>query len=258
MRLTKKNYFSPEANRKYWSASQVKAFMRCPAAALYDTEPATSMALLVGSYVDAYFDNTLDDFIKQHPEIINRRTGELKSEFQKANEMIERVRKDALFMEYTKGRKQVIRTGTIGGLPFKIKMDFYRKGERIVDLKTARDLRPAYRKEEGLITFADVWEWPLQMAIYQTITEQAEGAKLPCYLAVVTKEDPPDLAVVEIPQNILDAELSRLLDMLPRFDAMKQGILPAPRCECCAYCRRTKKLSAPAPLPSFIEYGASV
>ena len=89
------------------------------------------------------------------------------------------------------------------------------------------------------------------MAIYQAV----EGNRLPCYLAVVTKEDPPDLAVVEIPQNILDAEISRLLDVLPKLDAMKQGIIPAPRCECCAYCRRTKKLTEPVPLTAFIDYG---
>ena len=252
MRLTKKNYFSQAADRKYWSASQVKAFLRCPAAAMYDTEPETSTALLVGSYVDAYFDNGLQAFKEQHPEIFNKRTGELKSEYQQADRMIERAKSDKLFREYMRGRKQVIKTGTIGGLPFKIKMDFYRKGERIVDLKTARDLRPAYKKDEGQVTFADLWEWPLQMAIYQAV----EGDRLPCFLAVVTKEDPPDLAIVEIPQNILDAEISRLLDVLPRFDAMKQGIIPAPRCECCSYCRRTKKLTAPVSLPEFIDYGS--
>ena len=251
MRLTKKNYFSPAAEKQYWSASQIKAFLRCPAAAMNDTEPATSTALLVGSYVDAWFDKTLPAFKEQHPEIFNKRTGELKAEYQKADEMIKRANSDKLFREYTRGRKQVIKTGTIGGLPFKIKMDFYRKDERIVDLKTARDLKPAYKMDEGQVTFADLWDWPLQMAIYQAI----EGNGLPCYLAVVTKEDPPDLAVVEIPQNILDAEISRLLDVLPRLDAMKQGIIPAPRCECCAYCRRTKKLTEPVPLPSFIDYG---
>ncbi len=251
MRLSKKNYYSAEANEKYWSASQVKQFLKCPAAALADEGPASSTALLVGSYVDAYFERTLPAFKELHPEIF-KRDGSLKADYVKADEMIERARSDSLFMEYMKGRKQIIRTGKIGGLPFKIKMDVYRKGERIVDLKTARDLKPAYKKDEGTVTFADLWEWPLQMAIYQAV----EGNHLPCFLAVITKEDPPDLAIVEIPQNILDAELQRLLDLLPRFDAMKHGIIPAPRCECCAYCRRTKKLTGPAMLPEFINYGS--
>ncbi len=250
MRLTKKNYYSAAANKEYFSASQIKAMLKCPAAALAEYERPASTALLVGSYVDAFFEHKLEQFKKDHPEIL-KRDGTLKADYVKADEMIARAKADPLFMEYMKGRKQTIKTGKIGGYPFKIKMDAYRKGERIVDLKTARDLKPAYKSGEGTVTFADLWEWPLQMAIYQAV----EGNRLPCFLAVVTKEDPPDLAVVEIPQDILDVEIQRLLDLLPRFDAMKQGIIPAPRCECCAYCRSTKKLKAPAPLPEFYNYG---
>lgn len=252
-RLTKANYYSPEANRRYWSASFIKQMMICPAAAMAGEELPKNTALLVGSYVDAFFEKKADQFAADHPEMF-KRDGSLKADFVKAEEMIERARSDKLFMEYMSGRKQVIKTGRIGGLPFKIKMDVYKKGLRIVDLKTVRDMKPAYRAGEGQITFADVWEWPLQMAIYQAV----EGNNLPCYLAVITKEDPPDIAVVQIPQNILDAELQRLLDKLPYFDAIRQGVIEPPRCECCAYCRRTKKLYSPALLSDFIDYGKPV
>ena len=252
LRLTKKNYHSERANREYWSASLVKQFLSCPAAAVAMEQQPTSTALLVGSYVDAAFEGprALERFTAEHPEML-KKDGTLKADFVKAQEMIERARSDKVFMEYMRGRKQVIRTGKLGGLPFKIKMDVYKKGARIVDLKTARDMKPVYRAGEGQITFADAWEWPLQLAIYQAI----EGNRLPCFLAVVTKEDPPDLAVIEIPQRELDAERERLLDKLPLFDAIRQGIVEAPRCESCAYCRRTKKLSGPVPLGDFIEYG---
>lgn len=252
LRLTKKNYHSERANRVYWSASLVKQFLSCPAAAVAMEQQPPSTALLVGSYVDAAFEGprALERFTDEHPEMF-KKDGTMKADFTKAQEMIERARSDKLFMEYMSGRKQVIKTGILGGLPFKIKMDVYKKGRRIVDLKTARDMKPTYRAGEGQITFADAWEWPLQLAIYQAI----EGNRLPCFLAVVTKEDPPDLAIIEIPQRELDAERERLLDKLPYFDAIRQGIVEAPRCECCAYCRRTKKLSGPVPLGNFIEYG---
>lgn len=249
LRLTKSNYHSDKANRQYWSASLIKRMMHCPAAAMNELQP-TSTALLIGSYVDAYFEGTLDKFTAEHPELF-KRDGTLKAEYLKAGEMIDRARFDSVFMEYMSGRKQVIKTGSIGGLPFKIKMDVYKKGKRIVDLKTVRDLKPVYRAGEGLITFADAWEWSLQMAIYQAV----EGNNLPCYLAVITKEEPPDIALVEIPQSILDAELQRLLDKLPYFDAIRQGLIEPERCECCEYCRRTKKLSGPVPLTDFIDYG---
>ncbi len=247
MRLSKTNYFSPWAEKKYFSASQVKAMLKCPASALADWERPTSTALLVGSYVDAFFEGKLEDFKTEHPEIF-KRDGTPKAEYVKAEEMISRARSDRLFMEYMKGRKQVVRTGTIGGYPFKIKMDVYRKGERIVDLKTVKDMKPAHKPGEGLVTFAELWEWPLQMAIYRAV----EGNQLPCFLAVITKEDPPDIAVVEIPPEWLDLELDRLLEIMPRLDAMKRGILPAERCGCCAYCRGTKKLIKPVLLPAFL------
>lgn len=252
LRLTKKNYHSERANREYWSASLVKQFLVCPAAAMAREPAPPSTALLVGSYVDAAFEGkrALERFTLEHPEMF-KRDGTLKADFVKAQEMIERARSDKVFMEYLSGRKQVIKTGTLGGLPFKIKMDVYKKGVRIVDLKTARDMKPTYRAGEGQITFVDAWEWPLQLAIYQAV----EGNRLPCFLAVITKEDPPDLAVIELPQRVLDAELQRLLNKLPLFDAIRQGVVEAPRCECCAYCRRTKKLSGPVPLGEFIEYG---
>ena len=246
-KLTAKNYYSDRANREYWSASQVKQMLICPAAALAEAPPATT-ALLVGSYVDAYFEGRAEAFTAEHPEMF-KRDGQLKADFQQAQAMIDRARSDAVFMEYMRGRKQVIRTGVIGGLPFKIKMDVYLKGRRIVDLKTVRDLKPVYKAGEGLVDFATAWEWPLQMAIYQAV----EGNHLPCYLAVISKQDPPDIAVVEIPQPVLDMELQRLMDKLPYFDAIKSGLIEAPRCEKCAYCRRTKKLTGAVPLREFME-----
>ena len=246
LRLTKRNYYSEEANREYWSASFVKSMLRCPAAAMAMEPEEPSTALLVGSYVDAYFEGTLDAFREDHQELF-KRDGTLKADYLQAEEMIKRARSDKIFMEYMSGRKQVIKTGTIGGLPFKCKMDVYKKGKRIVDLKTTRNTEPIYKPGEGWVTFADAWEWPLQLAIYQTI----EGNRLPCFLAVITKENPADLAVIEVSQERLDAEMQRLLDKLPYLDAIKSGIIEPPRCGRCAYCRRTKKLTGPVSLAEF-------
>lgn len=246
LRLTKRNYYSEEANREYWSASFVKAMLRCPAAAMAMEPEEPSTALLVGSYVDAYFEGTLDRFREDHPELF-KRDGTLRADYLQAEEMIERARSDKVFMEFMRGRKQVIKTGTIGGLPFKCKMDVYKKGKRIVDLKTTRNTEPVFKPGEGWVTFADVWEWPLQLAIYQAI----EGNRLPCFLAVITKENPADLAVIEVSQERLDAEMQRLLDKLPYLDAIRSGIIEPPRCGRCAYCRRTKKLTGPVSLAEY-------
>ena len=82
--------------------------------------------LMVGSYVDAYFEGTLPTFSAQHPEIFSSRgktAGELKSEYKQASIMIDRAVKDPVFMQYMAGDKQVIMTGEIEGVPVKIKIE---------------------------------------------------------------------------------------------------------------------------------------
>lgn len=253
---TRNNYFSLEMEQMYFSASQVKEFLSCSARAVAKMRGEWSekpgQALMIGSYVDAAFDGpkTFQKWKSEHPEIY-KRDGTLKSDYVRAGEMVQRARCDPLFMEYMRGRKQTIKVGEIAGIPFKCKFDVYRKGERIVDLKTAKDFKPVYLPEQGRVDFASAWNWPLQMAVYQYI----EGNHLPCYLAVITKEDPPSIAVIQVEQERLDTEIAYLKEKLPMFNAMKQGIIEPERCENCAYCRATRKLTRPMLLEEFQDFG---
>lgn len=253
MILTAENYYTAEANEAYWSASFVKSMLNCPAQAIAELQGKyvrpESPALLVGKYVDAAFEgaDALEKFVRETPEIVNSRTGALKKDYAQADKMIARARADAMFMHYVDGERQKIITGEIGGIPFKAKLDFYVPGERIVDLKTVRDFEPMYRAGAGRLNFAEYWHWPLQMAIYQHL----EGDRLPCYLACITKQDPPDLDVIEIPQATLDLEMQLLLEKLPLFDAMRRGIVETERCGRCAWCRMSKTLRSPTSLDVF-------
>lgn len=250
-KLNKTNYYQ---DKYFWSASFVKAMMKCPACAISErkgkyTQPTTT-ALMVGAFVDAYFDGKkqFERFVSEHSEIYNKRTGELKADYVQALAMIQRASSDSVFMLYCTGQKQKIMTGTIGDIPFKCKMDFYKKGRFICDLKTVKDFSPVYLPEQGKVSFADAYNWPLQMAIYQELVYQNTGDRLPCYLACITKQDPPDISIVEIPQNIMDAEIEVLMSKIPYFDAMLSGIVDVERCECCRYCRETKQIQGPIKL----------
>lgn len=90
MQLTSENYYSQEANQEYMSVSGYKDFagtygkMPCE---FYGMEKLNgrwqdekSTALLVGSYVDSYFEGSLDQFKKDNPEIFTQK-GELKANF---------------------------------------------------------------------------------------------------------------------------------------------------------------------------------
>lgn len=249
-RLTKNNYYTNEANQMYMSASFVKSMLSCEARTMAELTgewvPPPSEALLVGSYVDSYFEGpkSFKQYVTMHPEIFNSRTGELKAAYQKANHMIERATEDPVFMQYMKGQKQKIVTGKIAGIPFKCKFDVYKRGERIVDLKTTMNMEPKYKAGEGKMSPILYWGWDIQMALYAEL----EGHNLPTYLAIITKEDPPNLFLVEITKAERDACMEYLKAKLPRFDAIKRGLIEPDRCEHCAYCRATKQLTRPITL----------
>ena len=249
MKLTPDNYYSQKANMAYYSTSQVKSFSECPARTMAELrgewQRPPSKALLIGSYVDSYFEGTLEEFKLQHPECF-KRDGELKAEYIHADRMIEVAEADPLFMEYMRGEKQVIRTGKLFGFPFKIKMDVYHP-ERIVDLKTVANFNPVYRPGKGRMSFVEAWGYTLQGAIYQAI----ESEDKPFYIAAITKESVPDIAVIHIEQSYLDAELMALKDKLPYFDAIKTGAIEPPRYEHCSYCKQTRKLTRPMTLDEF-------
>lgn len=241
MKLTNKNYFSPEASKEYFGVSQVKSFMDCEARALAEVKgeyvsPMTT-ALLLGSYIDAFFEGTLDKFEEEHPELF-KKDGELKADFAHASTIIQRIYKEPLFLEFMAGEKQVIKTGDIDGFKFKIKMDSYHPNDKIVDLKIMRSLERIMG-----VSLVEHWNYTLQGAVYQRI----EGNNLPFYLAIATKEEEPDVEIVEIEQQDMDEELNRIRKLLPRFQDIKDEKIEPERCGRCAYCRSTKKLTKPIP-----------
>ena len=243
MTVTNENYFSKENELKYFGSSQFKSFMKCEAATMAringEYEEETSVALLVGSFVDAHFEGTLDVFRAQHPEIFTQK-GTLKSDYQHADYIIERIERDELFMQYMDGEKQVIKTGELFGLPWKIKIDSYHPGKAIVDLKVMKDFAPIWVDGQGRIPFVEAWGYDIQAAIYQAI----EGNQLPFFIAGATKEKPePDIAVLHIPQSSIDIALEIIKAHIDRFDGVKKGLVEPYRCERCNHCKRTKKLT---------------
>lgn len=250
MKLTNSNYFSSEAMRAYWSVSQFKSFDKCEACGLaeanglYEREETT--ALLVGSYVDAYFSGDQERFVDIHPEIFNKRTGELKADYRQADVIISRIESDFLMSAYLKGDKQVIRTARLFDVDWKIKIDVL-NDDRIVDLKVVRDFNDIYDPDYGWRSWVEYWGYDIQGAIYQKVEQIASGRAepLPFYLAAATKERVPDIKILQIPQHVLDAALGLVEAKIERFDLIKSGDVEPIRCERCDYCKQTKVLTEP-------------
>jgi len=244
--LTNENYFSPEAMRDYWSCSQFKSFIKCEAEAMASLKgelpERKTKALMIGSYIDAYFSNELEDFKAEHPEIINSRTGELKADYLTANAIIDRAEEDEMFMRYMGGITQQIMVGDLFGQPFKIKMDSYFPGDKIVDLKVMKNMDPIWKDGERK-TFIDAWGYDLQGYIYQQVVKANTGMELPFYLAVITKEEHPNLEIIHIPQWKLNSAGEIIKHYLPHFADVKAGKVAPIRCGKCGYCRDTKKIT---------------
>lgn len=253
MNLTAENYFSPKADREYLSVSQYKKFVGtmgrvgCEAEALACLNGEWSMkkttSLLVGSYVDAHFEGTLDLFKAQNLDIFTKQ-GALKSDYKRAEEVINRIERDEYFMRHMAGEKQVIMAGELFGAKWKIKMDSYFPDQLIVDLKCMRSLRDAnYLKDYGYMNFIRYWGYDIQGAVYQKIVEVNTGKQLPFKIAAASKEEYPDIEVIQVEQSLLDEALCEVEKNVPHILALKAGEYEPIRCEMCDYCRHTKVLT---------------
>lgn len=238
--LTKEEYIS---NHSFLSFTRVSKFLKCEASAAAGFRKPSTTSMLVGSYVDAYISDEFDEFRNEHPEIFNSRTGELKSDFKKAEEIINIIKLDDTLQEFLKGEKQKIMVGEIDGVPFKIKMDVYNEGVRIVDVKIMANFNKVWSDVQNkYCNFIEAYDYDIELAIFQEIVRQNTGKVLPCYIASVTKEEYPDKGIFQFPQEDLDEALRIVRTRLPRIRKILNGEIEPERCEKCEYCKLTKKV----------------
>ena len=259
LKLTNKNYYSQEADIAYMSVSQYKDFKGtwgirgCEFQAMErlrgEYPEKTGLPLLVGGYVDAWFEGTIEEYKANHPEII-KKDGSLKADFVQADQIIERVQRDPMFMYYMSGQKQVILTGEIAGLDWKIKIDSYLADEAIVDLKVMSQIdKNKWVEDIGeYLDFVRYWGYDIQGAVYQEIVKQKTGKKLPFIIAAVTKEDEPNIELIEVDQIYLDDALDRVKREAPLVADIKSGLTDPEKCGVCGCCRRNKVLLEPIKL----------
>lgn len=262
MVLTAENYYSKEANKEYMSVSQYKDFagtygkMACEFSAVEKLEERweqkKTTPLLVGSYVDSYFEGTVGEFKKETPEIFTQ-DGGLKAPYIRADKIIERMERDPLFMMYMSGKKQVIMTAELFGTKWKIKIDSYAEGIAITDLKVVESItKPKWVRDIGYLDFIRYWGYDIQGAIYQEVVYRNTGLRLPFYIAAGTKEEEPNIEVIHVTQNYLD-EAKHMVEMnMPRILRVKNGEAEPDRCEMCDCCRHTKVLKRPISITNLV------
>lgn len=244
MKLNKNNYYSQKANIEFMSYSQFKDFCECPAMAMAkikgEYKPETSDSMLVGSYVDAFLDNDLDNFKIATPEIFTLK-GELKSQFKKAEEICEIIKNDKYLHKLLSGKRQKILICNIADVKFKTKLDSL-LNDFVVDGKVVKDCDDCWIDGEKK-SFIFKYRYDLQAAIYLTAVLQNYNKKLPFVLAVVTKETVPDKRIFRITDETVNNAMQEIIVKAPIFDDMKKGKTEIYGCGKCDYCKSIKKLN---------------
>lgn len=254
LQLNSNNYYSAEANWEYMSNSQYKDFRTCEAMAMAKLggwQEPPSDALLVGSYVHAYFEGieAFEAFKEATPSIISTRgqsKGQLKSQFKEAEAMIAALENDPMCMFLLQGQKEVIMSAEFAGTWWKIKMDNYAPERlRFSDIKTVQSItKEIWDPAGGYVSFVEAQGYVTQMGLYAEVERRKLGRDgwIEPYIVAVSKEDPPDKAAISINAYDIQRALDEIERCMPRILDVKFGGDEPQRCEKCRYCRETKTL----------------
>jgi hypothetical protein len=246
--LTDENYY---ADRHFMSATRLRGYFECPARqrAIDHGEwvEEETDAILAGRMFHAIAEGPAAyvKFTEQNLDRIRNKKGELYAPFKQAETMAKALLNDSFMSSMLVGQHEKIVTATLFGVPWKAKIDVLHPA-RIVDLKTVTKLSEReWNKDEGRwMSWVEARGYLMQLSIYAEVVRIAYGEeewRQPLILAV-TKEDPPDKAVIAIDDATIEEELAKVKAALPRVMDMVHGILPPTRCEKCKYCRATKQV----------------
>lgn len=251
MQLTKENYYCNEADKHYMSVSQFKSFCECEAKAmarLNNQWPREkNEAFLIGSYVHAWSEGTLEEFKAEHKELY-KKDGTMMQKYETAEKMINTLSNDDLVTRVREGQKEVIKTAELFGTQWKCMIDIYNPDMKtIVDLKTTREIHKKYWNDSKKThqNFIEYYDYLVQMAVYAEIDRINRGTDdyfLP-HIIAVSKEEVPDKAVIFLGTDYIKNKLLEVEIRLDRILKVKTGLEEPIGCGKCDYCRSIKKLT---------------
>jgi hypothetical protein len=254
--LSKETYYTDAMNQKYMSYSQYGDFLECEAMAMAKiyggwSEPGT-VDMLVGSYIHSWNEGTLDDFIANTPQMFKKakegQKPEPYAEFRFAEKMIKALESDEFIMFILLGQKEVIATAEFAGCLWKVRLDSVNEQQGwFCDLKSTRNMHEKHWlvKRHAWGSFVEAYGYVGQVAIYGEVYKRFKNLTEPLepLMPVVTKEDPPNTAVIRFDRESLEEALFDIETNMPRILSVKNFEEAPRRCEKCRYCRETRKKS---------------
>lgn len=266
--ITEENYYSNEIAHKYMSFHRWLSFHGslgvpgCEARAAaelngeYEDEDKNNDAFLIGGYIDAYLAGSpeeLEQYKQDHPEMFvtrGDRKGELQAKYLICEKMIERCKRDELFMAFLSGEHQAIFVGMLFGIPWCCKLDSYLPGKMICDLKSTREMhRQFYVPDFGHVDFISYYSYVHQLAIYRELVKLNTGDQLPCFIAAVSKSNHPEIKVIHVDDMALYDALTEVKTSCEAgsIPDVWRGLVKPIRCGRpeCTYCVDTEVLTDP-------------
>ena len=146
-------------------------------------------------------------------------------------------------------------TGELYSIPWKIMIDVYNpQMGRFTDLKTVMDIhKRIYVEDVGWCSFVEAYGYLIQMAVYSEIESQNRGGDwLETFIVAVSKQNPPDKAVISIDYESKVQALNEVEEHIDRIIQVKHHGAKPNACGKCEYCRANKQLSGVIPYQELI------
>jgi hypothetical protein len=252
--LTKENYFSREASRIYMGSTQYKSFLECEARQVAKNKgewhDKDSKDFLFGKAVHAWNEGVLDRFLDDNKHIMTAKSGDLKAEYKNIYTVIEYIKNDRKMMNALSGKKEVIFTSEMFGVPWKIMIDCYNEEKLFFsDLKNMASLTKKFwiKGENGERGhwggFIENYGYVTQMAIYQEIERRAKERDIGITpnIVAVDKSAYPDKKIIMFKDEDLENALKEVKKNIERVIKVWRGEVKPAGCGKCEYCRSKKE-----------------
>lgn len=254
MILNRENYHSPEAKRKWLSSSDVKQAIKCEFAwKAYRTgqmqEDEGKEAFKQGNLFETMLNGTDEEirlFQENNSDMFSSRgptKGQLKSAYQSVMDCVESVRRQPFLMEIIQNsRKQVIMTGKILGVPFRVMCDLIYSDGSVYDLKCMKSFaREWSNRAETFVEWFEAWNYPVQLWIYKEIAEQ-NGLTVPNVGLIAGSKQNADVQALRFGNDLIAQAKADALYEIERMKEILNGAEPM-RCESCEACIKSRVIN---------------
>lgn len=254
MVLNRENYHSQEAKRKWLSASDVKQAMKCEFAwKAYRTgqmqEDEEKEAFKQGNLFEVMLSGSDDEirlFQEKNPDIFSSRgatKGELKAAYRSVMDCVESVRRQPFLMDIIQNsRKQVIMTGKILDVPFRVMCDLIYTDGSIYDEKCMKSFaREWSSRAETFVEWYEAWNYPVQLWIYKEIAEQ-NGLVVPHAGLIAGSKQNADVQALRFGADVMAQAKADALYRIERMKDILNGAEPL-RCDSCDVCIKSRTIN---------------